>query len=191
MPRNETLLRPSVVAKMNDPSLRFGDASEPPRWIVPVEKIFWSSREQILKWCRLPYPRHPKGCPNAYGKCSIWDGAKTREAVDFSKPMWIVYNEFDLSAHVAKMKDRHPKWSDVQCRNLLYWQPTSLTGLNARAEKFFEMMQPQQWGRLIYLGESDGVNLWRTAVHAGIPLEHIKDMNCCRHLVLFCFGKDA
>lgn len=189
MPRNETLLRPSTVRSLNEPTLGVGAESDLPPWVVPVSEIVYTSRAQILEWCRLPYPRHPKGCPNAYGKCQIADGAETEQRIDTSKPMWIVYAEYDLAAHVEEMSQRHEHWSDVQCRNLLYWQPTSLTILNERVEQFLEIVRPQRFGRVTYLGESDGVHLWQTARRAGVPLETIKGMEVCRHCALICFER--
>lgn len=190
MPRNEVLLRKSTVAKLNAsciPELGW----PAPEWIVPVNEIIFVSRQQILDWCRLAYPGHPKGCPNAYGKCHIEDGSVTAAKIDLTKPKWIVYGVFNVDAHAARMKDNHPKWSRRQCRNSRRWQPSSLARMNDRVDEFLSLVQPQQYGILTYLGESDGVHLWRTARRAGIPMERIKDMSICRHMALFCFLKET
>lgn len=192
MPRKETLLKKATLQRLNEPSLcvELLPEEELPYWIVPVESIFYITREQLQEWCRLFYPNHKNGCPNGYGKCILLEGEQTQKLVDETKPIWIVYGEFNLQEHMEKMKKAHPKWTEIQLRNLLYWQPTSLAILNRRVMKFLDMVQTHKHGHLICLGESDGVNIWRTARKAGVPLEKIKNMKCCRHLALLCFTKE-
>lgn len=73
--------------------------------------------------CVRQYSGHPKGCPN-FGK-------KTRcppqaphvgEVFDLSQPVYAIWNVFDFGGHVARMKDKHPQWSDRQAACCLYWQ---------------------------------------------------------------------
>ena len=70
------------------------------------------------KLCRLPYPGHPKGCPNAGKRVSC-----PPEAPMLSPGRYLlVAVQFDLAAWAARMKEKHPAWSDRQARCCLYWQ---------------------------------------------------------------------
>ncbi len=73
--------------------------------------------------CCRPYPGHPKGCPNFGEKlgcppqCPLVD-----QVFDLSKPVWFIWNVFDMKSHLCKMEIWHPGWSDRQKRCCLYWQ---------------------------------------------------------------------
>lgn len=191
MPRKEILLRQSTQAKLNEPTLGIGRTNNLPHWIVPVKQVFYVSKSRMVRWCRSSYPAHLQGCPHVDGKCKmhIHDGLKTSSTVDHDKPMWIIYGEYDLAARVAELRANHPDWSERKARCIRYWQRSSLKMMNDRVDQFLEIVQPQRLGHLTYLSESDGVNLWRTATHAGIHLDRIRGMKCCRHLVLLCFTR--
>ncbi len=75
------------------------------------------------EWCRLPYPDHPKGCPN-YGMrlaCPPY-APNVDEVFDLDRPLWMVVEAFNLAAHQARMLVLHPGWSNRQTRCVLYWQ---------------------------------------------------------------------
>jgi len=140
-------------------------------------------------YCYLPYPRHKKGCPNT-GKC--WHNNRRMkmlsDIMDISKPIYAVYNEFDLEAHVSWMRQRHPDWSDAQLKNVIYWQPKSRKQLGAEIDKF-EKTYLVQGTPIISSGEYNGVDVYATMKAAGIELDKIKDMKICRHLVFIGSAK--
>lgn len=76
--------------------------------------------------CHKPYPNHPKGCPN-YGKHSMCPPHNLifDDIFDMEKDIYVIYYAFDIGNHMKKMKEKHPKWSDRQLRNVLYWQGTA------------------------------------------------------------------
>jgi len=84
-------------------------------------------------WCELPYPGHPKGCPNYPSKCNF---TKVEEYYDLSKPHWFSIIEFNIGQFAAKMKAVHPEWSDRQCRCVLYWQNGVRKLLNDECKQF-------------------------------------------------------
>jgi hypothetical protein len=86
--------------------------------------------------CARPYPGHPKGCPNFGKKAKCPPRLPLLDDVlDMRKPVWIVWNVFDMKSHVERMRLKHPAWSDRQLRCCLYWQ--------AGARK--ELMQKIRW----------------------------------------------
>ena len=73
------------------------------------------------KLCVLPYPNHPKGCPNFNKKegcppnTPLWDSI-------IKPPYYLFYQQFDLQKQEQRMLKRHPRWSKRQARCCLYWQ---------------------------------------------------------------------
>ena len=75
------------------------------------------------KWCQLPYPSHPHGCPN-YGQCNYCPpyAPVISDFFDLTKPHWFLVTEFDLAAHIEAFQIRHPLWSERRLKCVLYWQ---------------------------------------------------------------------
>ena len=104
-----------------------------PYWAKRVKRLVHTP--EVKDWCKLEYYNHPKGCPN-YGKqrrCPPQSPYVT-EVFDMGKPLYFVFSEFDLSSHVARMRRKHPHWSDKQCRCVLYWQRKSKKQMWGRAK---------------------------------------------------------
>lgn len=98
---------------------------------MDLESSIHSVRDHLVidmdarKWCCLPYPEHPKGCPNYGLHASCPPNVVTVDKfinLNSSATRFIIVR-FDLASHVEKMKRLHPKLSDRQARCLLYWQP--------------------------------------------------------------------
>ena len=151
-----------------------------PSWIYPLKHLVLN--DQVGRWCQLSYPNHPKGCPK-YGKdkkCPP-NAPKIKDYFDFDKPIWLVHSEFNLSNHILKMKEKHPGWSERQCKNVLYWQGTSRKQLRQRCIAAF-----LETGANIhtFVPEAMGVNVYLTARLAGLKLERIRHLKICRHVAL-------
>jgi len=87
--------------------------------VKPLEKIIYNLKSR--GWCKLPYPGHPRGCPN-YGKRDICP-PKAPLIMDVPDPPFILVGvSFDLGAWAKKLKKKHPHWSDKKARCCLYWQ---------------------------------------------------------------------
>lgn len=124
---------------------------------------------QARHWCKLPYPGHPKGCPN-YGRkkgCPPQVNLVMAE-FDLGKPHWLAAIPFDLAAHVARMKERHPFWSFRQATCCLYWQGTAKKKLRQECEKFM-FMRPDL--SVNYCPEAMGIDIFRTCEKLGIELD--------------------
>jgi hypothetical protein len=86
--------------------------------IISLKAVIYDSRARDGTWCKLPYPDHPKGYPK-FPEC-------LRDYPDFKDYEHEAYNWFaiieklNLRAHAKRMKDKHPSWSERQCRCLLY-----------------------------------------------------------------------
>ncbi len=124
---------------------------------------------RVRGMCRLPYPLHPKGCPNFSHKpgcppaCPIFS-----DRFDLSAPAFAVVNAFDLAAHVERMRAKHPDWTSRQLECCLYWQPTARRQLSAEVGLFL-------WKHAGYevdaCPEAGGVNVTETLRRAGVELE--------------------
>jgi len=134
--------------------------------IIQVEPVIdYKTRD----WCLLPYPDHPKGCPN-YGK-----SAKCPPQIDYfdkiynmSKPVFAIVGDYNLKAHIDKMWLKHPNWTDRQLRCVLYWQQTARKELWKDVNKWISEnpgYYPTQ------CAEAMGVNLVKTMHKVGINLE--------------------
>lgn len=134
------------------------------RFIIPLSKVAIESKVQ--DWCKLPYPDHPKGCPN-YGKVNC--PPTTKLLNEFASPPYtLLAVRFDFESYLKTMKEKHPNWSERQLRNLLFWQGA----VDKQLKDFSEEQQRKiPNSRIIYKPEAYGVNLFVTCMLAGIRLE--------------------
>lgn len=81
--------------------------------------------ESVRKLCYRPYPNHKKGCPN-YGKRPVCppQAPLLSEFLDLNYKVMAVWVAMDFAAHVQRMKEKHPNWSQRQLECCLYWQGT-------------------------------------------------------------------
>lgn len=152
-----------------------------PDWIVLIKKLVHTP--QAKKWCALPYPNHPKGCPKDVKKCSR-GGYYITDVLDLQQPHYFIYSEFNLAAHMARMLRRHPHWTERQQRNVLYWQSASRKQLKDRVTTALRLTR---CGSVTTCPESYGVNVYATARNSGLILEPIKTLKTCRHIALIGF----
>lgn len=149
-------------------------------YIYRVKRLVLSNK--VGQWCRLPYPGHPRGCPNynQSEKCPP-KAPRAQDIFNLDQSLYLVHSEFDLLAHASRMQNRHPHWSDRQCRCVLYWQGTSRRQLKDRCWQ-------ASWTdeKLIYtlIPEAMGVNIYATAALSGLKLERIKNITTVRHVAL-------
>lgn len=157
-----------------------------PGYALRAGEVFHHPR--VKTWCGLPYPGHPRGCPNYGGTrphCPH-NSPYITEVLDLKKPVYLVFSEFDLAAHVEVMRAKHFDWTDRQLRNVLYWQRRSKKQAMIRAVEIARIVGAN---KLIPMGESYGVQLYKTCAHVGLKLERIKGLKICRHVVLVGHGR--
>jgi len=98
---------------------------------INPRRIIFSRDTQDL--CRRPYPGHPHGCPNFGRK----PGCPPRQplidqVLDFSRPVYVIWVELNLTSWVKRMAGLHPKLKTyAQRANLRYWQPGLRSQLNS------------------------------------------------------------
>jgi len=121
------------------------------------------------EWCLLPYPDHPKGCPN-FGKSNVCPpfAPYVEDFVDLTRPLWLIVEEFDLRSHVARLLSTHENWSDRQARCVLYWQGGVKSRLRASAKQFC-LEYPGTHHTLC--PEAMGVNVIATGRSVGLPIQ--------------------
>jgi len=123
---------------------------------------------KVRALCKHPYYNHRNGCPNFSKKEGCPPSAPLiNDILDLSKPIFAIYNIFDLFFHVQKMRKKHPLWSYRQLSCCLYWQPTARKQLREEIRKFLKKIRL----KIVNCPEAQGVNLTESMKNAGIILE--------------------
>jgi predicted metal-binding protein len=129
----------------------------------------------VRRLCREPYPGHPKGCPNWNKKAGCPPQAPfLYNVIDRYQPIYVVWNRFDLGAHVARLKKAHPKWSPRQLTCCLYWQGTARKELRQKVLDEIADLDLCAYSRsveILYCPEACGLNVTATMKNIGIDLE--------------------
>lgn len=101
---------------------------------------------KVRSLCSRPYEGHPSGCPNfkVSPRCPP-EAPLLGDVFDLDGPVWAVYSVFPLGEHVARMRVKHPGWSDRQLGCVLYWQGTARKRLRAEVEEFRGSHPDQRW----------------------------------------------
>ena len=96
---------------------------------------------EVRKLCVRRYPGHPRGCPNHGKKKGCPPSAPLLgDVLDLSRPVYAIWNVFNLASHVARMRERHPEWSPRQLVCCLYWQGTARKNLKAEIDRARKML---------------------------------------------------
>jgi hypothetical protein len=143
-----------------------------PHVLIPVEPVY---DPKLRRLCRKPYPGHPHGCPARGTKPECPPEAPLLPKIlNLDLQTWVIYNQFDLKAHAAEMKAKHPKWTERQCRNLLYWQQTARKQLRTAAIVAISLMAvkiPKDHHiEVLYVPEACGLNVTATCESIGLTL---------------------
>jgi len=147
---------------------------------ILVKKLIVTNKTS--EWCKLPYPNHPKGCPN-YNKKLFCppNHIDINKYFDLSKPLYFVFAEFDLEKHSKRMKVLHPNWTERQCKCCLYWQSKVRKQLTENI-KLVSMVLGTD--RTTSCPEAMGVNVFATCALSGLKLERTRDLKIDRHIAL-------
>ena len=140
--------------------------------VVPVKLVIDHS---VRALCTRAYPGHPKGCPN-FDKCDRCPpkAPPIEDVLDLRWDVVAIYNVFPLGAHVARMRIKHPTWTERQLANCLYWQGTARAQLKKMIASFHTdimMLMPGVRYTVLTTPEACGVNVTETMRGAGIVLE--------------------
>jgi len=136
--------------------------------MIELSEIIYDERARDGTWCCLEYPNHKKGCPN-FPKCI----SERPDFLSLPNKKWIaVTEEFDLKEHAIKMKEKHPHWTERQCRNVLYWQNGVRSRLRKKTRKIYH---PLRGDILLDIPEANGVNVFATMAKHGVFLKSNPD----------------
>lgn len=91
--------------------------------IIKINPKILECEHKFQCFCRRPYPNHARGCPNHAKKQGCPPQPLINYVLNFKKPVYVVYTEFNIAQHAEKMKKLHPNWSERQIYCCLYWQP--------------------------------------------------------------------
>jgi hypothetical protein len=138
---------------------------------MPYSNVIPVVDPSVRELCAKRYHGHPKGCPN-FGKRPSCPPAAPLiiDVLDFSKPIWCVWNAYDFGAHVAKMRERHPQWSDRQLANCLYWQGTARKQLKESITHLLAKLPPTAT-EVVRCPEACGVNVTETMKKLAVYLQ--------------------
>jgi hypothetical protein len=141
--------------------------------IIKLKKIFFVNDPSAL--CRLPYPGHPKGCPNWNRSPNCPPKAqRIEEEYDLSKASYFVIQPFDIASQKEKMKALHPNWSDKKCACCLYWQNGVRKKLTVGVYAFKQKLYAANWGYSFdyeLIPEAMGIDVFETAHYHGLSIE--------------------
>jgi hypothetical protein len=119
--------------------------------------------------CVKPYPLHAKGCPNFDKRPNCPPSARLiTQILDMSKPVWAIFNRFDLAAHVERMRSKHPNYSDRQLYCCLYWQGHARKQLREEIKRFQKEISGKA---VVSCPEACGMNITATMNSIQIALE--------------------
>jgi predicted metal-binding protein len=136
--------------------------------LIPITRKNLIIDYRAREWCKLPYPDHPRGCPNYGIKSSCPPKAPLiEESFNLDKEIWLIIVEFNLHDHINHMKARHPEWSERQARCVLYWQPKVNKILKEACSKFSNTLSSSIFTTC---PEALGVNVIQTVKNLGIPI---------------------
>ena len=122
---------------------------------------------ETSEWCKLPYPRHPHGCPN-FGKREDCPPKANKFWSLIKAPYFLVGIRFNLGEHIEQMRKKHPNWSEAQLKCLLYWQNKVNKRLRELSLKLISLIPNSA---ILFKPEANGIDVFKTAENVGIFLE--------------------
>jgi predicted metal-binding protein len=153
------------------------------------------------RWCRLPYLKHPNGCPN-YGKNSLCPPKAPflKTTIDKFNHFYLIIGKFNLVKYKKGMLRRHPNWSDRQAKCVLYWQGSAKKHMKEYIKTIYEKHTENNMFLLssgsgfknvkipqkkIYSMEAAGINVFETLRKNNIEFE-LKPENYILLVNLLC-----
>lgn len=153
---------------------------------MPWKEVIPVVEPSVRKLCVREYHGHRRGCPNFNKKAGCPPSVSLiGETIDLTEEVFAIWNVYPFGEHVAKMKKKHPEWSQRQLECCLYWQGTARKQLKGIIEDFFMSFIPL--GRENYVPmcivkcpEAQGVNLTETMKTIGVELEWPPKEHACQ-----------
>ncbi|MBD3212678.1 MAG: hypothetical protein GF311_08715 [Candidatus Lokiarchaeota archaeon] len=169
---------------------------------INKESIIFTTKTR--RWCSLPYPNHPNGCPN-YNKNSLCPPKAPflNIIIEEYKHFYLIIGHFNLAKYKKEMLRRHPNWSDRQATCVLYWQGSAKKHTKEYINKIYEKNTGNQLFLLssgsgfnsldieqekIYSMEAAGINVFETLKKNNIEFE-VKPKDFILIVNLLCSDK--
>lgn len=164
---------------------------------IQKESIIFTKKTRI--WCQLPYPNHPKGCPNFNKNPLCPPNANFIEEFLLEYLyFYLIYSKFDLKSQRERMLMLHPTWTIKQANCLLYWQNSVKKNLREKIEEIISKNKEKEifllsCGSGFKLGgkksipsmEAAGIDVYNTLKNNHIEFE-LKPMNKVILVNLLC-----
>ncbi len=125
--------------------------------------------ENVQKLCLRASKSFPNGCKNYGKKPGCPPTVLIDKVLDFSKPVYVIWTEFQIGEYAARMKEKHPKWSEKQCYNSRYWQKGLRKIHYAEIE---EHRKKYGFDKVVNCPEGNGVQVFGLMAKLGIRLEN-------------------
>jgi hypothetical protein len=139
---------------------------------MPWKAVTLAVDPSVRDLCARRYPGHPRGCPNHGKKPGCPPRAPlVGDVIRLDRPTWVVWNRFDLTAHVDRLRGKHPGWSWRQLSCCLYWQGGARKALHAEVLRLLRLLRGRWPVEVIRCPEAQGVNVTETMRRAGVELE--------------------
>jgi len=123
----------------------------------------------FVRWCTLPYPDHPDGCPNFLLRSDCAPNAPYFFDV-YDKDVFVASLDFDFAEYMEAKRTIHPEWTEKALRNSRHWQNHLRAELRNNIVR--ELEHPELASYVpIYNPEAMGVNVHLTCQRVGISLE--------------------
>jgi predicted metal-binding protein len=149
------------------PSLEIGEIEREFFVRGPIQVI--CQPKGFNRWCTLPYPDHPNGCPN-FGKfkdCPPF----APYFLDIYKPeLYVAFMRFNFEEYLQRKNEIHPDWTQRALRNPRHFQ----THLGSKLRDFVntKLTEPEfENFQAVHSPEAMGINMHLTVRNAGIELE--------------------
>lgn len=136
---------------------------------MPYKQVIPVIDYKVRALCVKEYPGHKKGCPNFNKKDGCPPQVKFFDTIyDVSKPVYAIWNIFNLQEHIDKLKIKHPDWTYRQLTCCLYWQPKARKSLLSEIKAFKRLFSNLS---VTTCPEGMGVNITATMLNIGEVLE--------------------
>jgi predicted metal-binding protein len=123
----------------------------------------------FTRWCTLPYPGHPNGCPNFDRRSDCPPG--TPYFLDIYNPsVYIASLYFNFGEYVKARRQVHKNWSEKALKNPRHWQ----SHVRAELRKYIntDLGKPELFEYIpLYSPEAMCVNVHLTCKRAGLQLQ--------------------
>jgi len=129
----------------------------PPAQYFKLDRVIGG--DYVGDWCRLPYPRHPLGCPN-FGQKKKCPPKSVKWTELIQEPYYFVIHEFDLEVWVNKHRNRNYFLYQTGARKILKDFCREVIGIE-------EMLEPT----ILMQPEKNYVNVFSTCRIHGVKLE--------------------